>query len=62
MNIRLLKILTGSLLAAATAGACSVPVFRFGLDRWQSEAYGLIAAEDWKNGDGGKKFAEALDI
>ena len=25
--------------AAATAGACTVPVFRFGLDRWREQVF-----------------------
>jgi hypothetical protein len=61
MMKRISKILLGSLLAAATAGACTVPVFRFGLDRWQSDAYGLIADEEWKKSEAGKKVARTLE-
>jgi hypothetical protein len=54
-------ILAGALLAAAPAGACTVPVFRFALDRWPSDAYALVAPKAWKEGEAGRKLAEALE-
>ena len=61
MMTQLPKIIIGSLLVAATAGACTVPVFRFGLDRWQADAFGLVASEEWKKGAAGQKVAKALE-
>lgn len=48
------------LLAAAGVGACTIPVFRYALDRWPADNFGLVAADDWKAGEAGRELAAAM--
>ncbi len=49
---RLLFLLLISLVAGFSASACSIPVFRYALDRWQADPFALeISATDGKDAD-----------
>lgn len=50
----LIKIAAGLLMLAATVGACTVPVFRYALDRWRADDYELVAQEGWEEGEAGR--------
>jgi hypothetical protein len=47
-------------LLTAIAGACTVPVFRFALDRWVADKFLLEVPGDWFDSDAGKAFEEEL--
>jgi hypothetical protein len=43
------------LLAATTAESCTIPVFRYALDRWRADSFALKADEAWKKTETGRK-------
>ncbi len=55
--------LVATLLLALTvqAFACTVPVFRYALDRWHPDRYGLLVSESWLESKAGKAFSEKLE-
>lgn len=40
-------LLVSVLLAAGVASACTIPVFRYALDRWEADPYRLVVPEKW---------------
>lgn len=38
--------------------ACTIPVFRYALDRWRPDPYGVHISEAWLETEAGKQFAE----
>jgi len=48
------------LAVAATAPACQVPVFRYALERWEADAYPVVAFHDGEMTDGQKEVVHFL--
>jgi hypothetical protein len=48
------------LLAAGGGQACTIPVFRYALDRWPAGKFTLLVPDSWKEGEAGKKLAELM--
>lgn len=40
--------------------ACTIPVFRYALDRWHPDPYGVHVSEAWLETEKGKQFAEQV--
>jgi|GEM_PF-365180 len=40
--------------------ACTVPVFRYALDRWHPDPYGIHVSEAWLETEAGKEFVKAV--
>lgn len=59
--MKFMRIAALLMLAAGYGGACTVPVFRFALDRWPSDAFGLVAGEEWKKGEAGQKIGKSME-
>lgn len=49
------------LLAAATAESCTIPVFRYALDRWRADSFAIAADEAWKMSETGKKAGKMIN-
>jgi len=62
MTNRLLAFFLGALgLAGGIASACTVPVFRYALDRWPADPYRLEAPAGWMEGKAGAGLRKFLD-
>lgn len=61
MNAIIARALGATFLMGAAVEACTVPVFRFALDRWQADAYRLEVPDGWVNSAGGRAFQKKLD-
>ncbi len=62
MTNRLLAFFLGALgLAGGIASACTVPVFRYALDRWPADPYRLEAPAGWMEGKAGAGLRKLLD-
>ena len=56
------RILTILLLAAVTkVTACTIPVFRYALDRWHPDPYALTVPKAWLSSAAGTNFLNQLD-
>ena len=61
-----MKLKSASLLAllilafAQEAHSCTIPVFRYALDRWPADPYGLAVNDQWVRSDAGEAFMKEL--
>lgn len=60
-NRLLAFLLPGLALAGGIASACTVPVFRYALDRWPADPYRLEAPAGWMEGKAGAELRKFLD-
>jgi hypothetical protein len=60
MNTTMARVLMGLLLLSALAEACTVPVFRYALDRWHADAYRFEVAAGWMEGAQAAKLRTLL--
>ena len=58
--IVLIVALSWAFLCAAPAGACDVPVFRYALERWEPDVYGVLVFHDGPLAEDGKKAVDLL--
>lgn len=56
-----MKLAALLLVATASAEACTIPVFRYALDRWWADTYGIVAEDAWKKGPAGQKADKAIN-
>lgn len=49
------KIVLVLVLTATVTQACTIPVFRYALDRWPADSFAIAATAEWKTSAGGKK-------
>jgi hypothetical protein len=49
------------LLAATTAQSCTIPVFRYALDRWRADFFAIAADEAWKKSEAGRKGGALIE-
>jgi hypothetical protein len=54
------RVLLGLLFLSALAEACTVPVFRYALDRWHADAYRFEVAAGWMEGAQAAKLRTLL--
>jgi hypothetical protein len=59
INTRFLAILF-LLIAGVQLYACTIPVFRYALDKWRPDPYGLSVSEKWLETVAGKEFLDGL--
>lgn len=43
-----------------SANACTIPVFRYALDKWHPDPYGIHVNESWLETEAGRKFAKEV--
>jgi hypothetical protein len=60
-NRSLAFLLPAFVLAGGIASACTVPVFRYALDRWPADPYRLEAPAGWMEGKSGAGLRKLLD-
>lgn len=49
------------LFAAVQIYACTIPVFRYALDKWRPDSYGLSISKEWLETKPGRDFVDSLD-
>ena len=60
MRNRIALLLLAGLLAAPSARACSIPVFRYALEKWAPSKYELIIFHQGKPGPDHQKQIQSL--
>ncbi|MGB0583303.1 MAG: hypothetical protein ACPGVU_26775 [Limisphaerales bacterium] len=59
-RFQLTLVFVALMVGAIQIWACTIPVFRYALDRWHPDPYGVHVSEEWLKTDKGKQFAEQV--